>query len=79
LNEQIQCITLNCRSVINNNNVVGQYIRDEKIDFALLTETWYSDDKQHQPETSDLNQLGYNLSVVNRQKVAALQWRVEQL
>ena len=32
-----------------------------------MIETWYSDDKQHQPKTSDLNQLGYKLSVVNRQ------------
>ena len=39
----------------------------KKKDFALWIETWYSDDRQHHPETSDLNQLGYKLSVVNRQ------------
>ena len=40
---------------------------EQKVDIALFTETWYSDDKQHQFETSDLNQNGYNISVVNRQ------------
>ena len=42
-------------------------IYEIKKDFALLIETWYSDDKQHQHKTSDLNQLGYKLSVVNGQ------------
>ena len=37
-----------------------------KIDFAVLTETWYADEKQHKFETSDLNQNGYKLSVANR-------------
>ena len=40
--------------------------REQNIDFAILTETWYSDEKQHQFETSDLNQNGYKISVCNR-------------
>jgi len=65
--EQVNCVTLNCRSVVNKDVVVGQYLREEKISFAILTETWHSDEKQHQYETSDLNHFGYKLSVVNRQ------------
>lgn len=65
-NERISCLTLNCRSVVNKDVIVGQLLREEKVDFALLTETWYSDNKQHQYETSDLNQNGYSLSVTNR-------------
>lgn len=66
VSEHVSCITLNCRSVVNKDHFVGQYLREEKIDFALLTETWYTDEKQHQFETSDLNQNGYKLSVTNR-------------
>ena len=60
----MKCVTLNCRSVVNKDLVVGKYLREEKISFAILTETWYSDEKQHQYETSDLNYFGYKLSVV---------------
>ncbi|XP_060556715.1 uncharacterized protein LOC132717301 [Ruditapes philippinarum] len=66
IGEKVSCFTLNCRSVVNKDNFVGQYLREQRIDFALLTETWYSDEKQHQYETSDLNQHGYKISVANR-------------
>lgn len=66
--EKIKCMTLNCHSVVTKDVIVGQYLREEKIDFAILTETWYSDDKQHHIDTSDLNQSGYTLSLVNRPK-----------
>lgn len=65
--ENVTCMTLNCRSVVNKDVLVGQLLREEKTDFALLTETWYSDEKQHQYESSDLNQNGYRISVANRQ------------
>jgi len=65
--EQVNCVTLNCRSVVNKDVVASQYFCEEKISFAILTETWYSDEKQHQYETSDLNNFGYKLGVVNRQ------------
>jgi len=59
-------VTLNCRSVVNKDVVVGRYLREEKISFAIFTETWYSDEKQHKYETSDLNPFSHKLSVVNR-------------
>jgi len=59
-------MTINCRSSVNKDTLIGQILRDEKIDFALLTETWYSDEKPHQYESSDLNQNGYKISVANR-------------
>ena len=46
--------------------LIGQYLREEKNDFAVFTETWSSDEKQHQIDTSDLNQNGYTMSTVNR-------------
>lgn len=58
---------LNCRFLVNKDLLVGQMLRDVNIDFALLTETWFSNDKQHQFKTCDLNQNGYKISVVNRQ------------
>lgn len=66
LQEQDKYMTFNCRSVVTKDVTVGQYLREEKMDLALLTETWYSDDKQHQFETSDVNRFGYKLSVMNR-------------
>lgn len=65
-NEKVTCLSLNCRSLVNKSELIGQILREEKADFALLTETWYSDNKQHQYESSDLNQNGYKISVVNR-------------
>ena len=65
-NEKISCLTLNCHSVQYKDILKGQVLRDDKIDFAVLTETWYSDEKQHKFETSDLNQNGYKLSVAKR-------------
>lgn len=62
-NEKVTCATLNCRSAIRKGSFIGQFLREEKIDFA---ETWFSDHNQHQFETSDLNQCGYKLSVANR-------------
>ena len=45
-------------------------LREDRTDFALLTETWYSDEKQHHFETSDLNQNGYKMSVaIRRNKI----------
>ena len=64
--EKVIAITLNCRSLVNKDVIIGQLLREDKVDFALLTETWYSDDKQHQFETCDLNQNGYKISVANR-------------
>ena len=61
----MSCLTLNCRSIVNKDNFGGQYLREQRIHFALLTETWYSDEKQHQYETSDFNQHGYKISVAN--------------
>ena len=66
LNERVTCMTINCRSAIKKDNLIGQMLREAKTDFAVLTETWYSDEKPHQYETSDFNQNGYNISVVNR-------------
>lgn len=57
IQEKVVCMTNNCRSVVNKDSlihgVIGQILREEKVDFVLLTETWYSDDKPHQFETSD--------------------------
>ena len=53
--KNVTCLTLNCHSVDNKDVLVGQLLREDNIDFALLTETWYSDDKQSHFETSDLN------------------------
>jgi hypothetical protein len=60
-------LTVNCRSLVRKDVLVGQLLREQKVDFAILTETWYSDEKQYQFETSDLNQNGYKISVSNRQ------------
>lgn len=65
--ENVVCMNINCRSVVNKDVLVGQVLRDQNIDFAILTETWYSDEKEHQYKTSDLNQNGYKISVANRQ------------
>ena len=64
--ERVVCLTINCRSLVNKSESIGQTVREERADFALLTETWFSDDKQHQFDTSDLNQNGYKISVANR-------------
>ena len=68
INEKVSCITLNCRSTNKKDTIIGQYLREEDISFALLTETWFSDNKQHQYETSDLNQNGYKISTANRKE-----------
>jgi hypothetical protein len=52
---------------VNKDVLIGQLLREDNVDFALLTETWYSDDKQHQFESCDLNQHGFKISVANRQ------------
>jgi hypothetical protein len=65
-NQNVTCITLNCHSVLHKDILIGQYLREENIDFALLTETWYSNDRQDQIDTSDLNQNGYKICAVNR-------------
>ena len=36
-------------------DIVGQYFGEEKNEFAILTETWYSDENIHYIDTSDLN------------------------
>lgn len=66
LRENVNCLTLNCQSVIRKDVLVGQLLREEQTDFDILTETWFSDEKQHQFESSDLNQNGYKISVSNR-------------
>ena len=48
-------MTNNCRSAVKKNNIIGKILREKKTDFAVLTETWYSDEKSHQYETSDFN------------------------
>ena len=65
--ENVTCLTINCRSLVRKDVLVGQLLREQKVDFAVLTETWYSDEKRYQFETSDLNQNGYKISVSNRQ------------
>lgn len=67
VSDNVTCITLNCGSANKKDTIIGQYLREEKIDFGLLTETWYSDNKQHQFQTSDLNQNQYNISAANRE------------
>jgi hypothetical protein len=67
LKENVICLNLNCHSVIGKDVLVGQELREQKADFAILTETWYSDEKESQFLTSDFNQNGYKVSVANRQ------------
>lgn len=44
IGEQVSCLTPNCSTVVNKDYFVSQYLREQSIDFALLTETWHSDD-----------------------------------
>ena len=68
INEKVSCITLNCRSTNKKDTIIGQYLTEDDISLALLTETWFSDYKQHQYETSDLNQNAYKISIENRKE-----------
>ena len=53
--------------MVNKDVLIGQYLRENKTDFVLLTETWYTDDEQYKFECSELNQNGYKIRVANRQ------------
>ena len=44
------------------------YLLDSKVDIAVLTETWFSDDDAIWLRTSDLNQHGYKTLYQNRPK-----------
>lgn len=65
--KKVICVLLNCQSAVKKDGSIGEYLREEKVDFALLTETWYSDDKKDQYEKSYLNTVGYKIDVANRQ------------
>ena len=41
-------------------------MRENKIDFAVLTETWFTERNRHLYESSELNTFGYKLKTVNR-------------
>ena len=42
---KISCFTVNARSLHNKEISVWEFIWKEEMDFGVITETWYKDDK----------------------------------
>ena len=57
----------NVQSIKSKTELVMDYLLDSKVDIAVLTETWLSDDAIWL-KASDLNQHGYKTLYQNRPK-----------
>ena len=57
---------LNIRSVKKKDQAILQYIKEEKIDVFVLTETWLRDDDDAWSLGSYLNRDGFHLSCADR-------------
>ena len=58
----------NVQSIKSKTELVLDYLLDSKVDIAVLTETWLSDDDEIRLKASDLNQHGYKMLHQNRPK-----------
>ena len=58
----------NVQSIKSKTELVVDYLLDSKVDIAVLTETWFSDDDAIWLKASDLNQHGYKTLYQNRPK-----------
>ena len=58
----------NVQSIKSKTELVMDYLLDNKVDIAILTETWLSDNDEIWLNTSDLNQHGYKTINQNRPK-----------
>ena len=58
----------NVQSIKSKTELVMDYLLDSKVDIAILTETWLSDNDEIWLKASDLNQHGYKTLHQNRPK-----------
>ena len=58
----------NVQSIKSKTELVMDYLLDNKVDIAILTETWLSDNDEIWLNASDLNQHGYKTINQNRPK-----------
>ena len=58
----------NVQSIKSKTELVIDYLLDNKVDIAILTETWLSDNDEIWLNASDLNQNGYKTINQNRPK-----------
>ena len=58
----------NVQSIKSKTELVMDYLLDNKVDIAILTETWLSDNDEMWLNASDLNQHGYKTIYQNRPK-----------
>ena len=57
---------LNCQSVKNKDQLITDYMYDEKIDICVLTETWLTKQDKHWIETLNLNNENLSMDISNQ-------------
>jgi len=55
----LRCALINCQSICNKTSRINDYIVDEQIDVAILTETWLSGCEMDQKTIGDVTPSGY--------------------
>lgn len=63
---QLNVITVNCRSVKFKSELIHSLMLEQRIDVAILTETWLQDSDDLWIKTCDLNTSGLTMMAHNR-------------
>ena len=64
--KQIKFVTLNAQSIKNKGQLIVDYLLNEHIDVAIITETWLKDADDIWLQGCELNKKGYKTSCSNR-------------
>ena len=68
ITDDLSLMLANVQSIKSKTKLVMDYLLDNKVDIAILTETWLSDNDEIWLKASDLNQHGYKTLHQNRPK-----------
>ena len=64
--KQLKFVTLNAQSIKNNDQLIVDYLLNEHIDVAIITETWFKDTDDIWLQGCELNKNGYKITSSNR-------------
>ena len=64
--KHIKFATLNAQSIKNKDQLIADYLLNEHIDVAIVTETWLKDVDNVWLQGCELNKNGYKISSSNR-------------
>ena len=66
--DHVNLCTVNIQSIRSKDTLLTEYLINNKIDLALVTETWLNDSDSDWLLCNELTQSGFTLNVVNREK-----------